>query len=89
MQLVPSFALYRGLYEFAQYAFKSGYGSGGGLSFSNLNDGYNGMSVAMGIMVRAGVPLMSCVQLLARLYVVPHGVCRAAVKTSEMTDAMF
>lgn len=52
LEIVPSFALYRGLYEFAQYAFKSGFGSGGGLSFSNLNDGYNGMSVAMGIMVR-------------------------------------
>jgi len=50
LEIVPSFALYRGLYEFAQYAFKSGFGSGGGLSFSNLNDGYNGMSVAMGIM---------------------------------------
>jgi ABC-type multidrug transport system ATPase subunit len=50
LELIPSFALYRGLYEFAQYAFKAGYGNGDGLSFGNINDGFNGMSVAMGIM---------------------------------------
>jgi len=26
LELIPSFALYRGLYEFAQYAFLHGYG---------------------------------------------------------------
>ncbi len=26
LELIPSFALYRGLYEFAQYAFKAGFG---------------------------------------------------------------
>lgn len=52
LEIIPAFALYRGLYEFSQYAFKANFGSGGGLTFGALNDGYNGMSVAMGIMVR-------------------------------------
>lgn len=51
LEIIPAFALYRGLYEFSQYAFKAGFGSGGGLTFGSLNDGYNGMSVALGIMV--------------------------------------
>lgn len=50
LEIIPAFALYRGLYELSQYSFKASFGSGKGLNFSALNDGYNGMSVALGIM---------------------------------------
>eukprot|EP00475_Leptophrys_vorax_P042571 TRINITY_DN8020_c0_g3_i1.p1 TRINITY_DN8020_c0_g3~~TRINITY_DN8020_c0_g3_i1.p1 ORF type:complete len:732 (+),score=84.28 TRINITY_DN8020_c0_g3_i1:161-2197(+) len=49
MELVPPFALYRGLYEFSQSAFIGNYqGSKGTLTWSNA--GQYGFSAAMGIM---------------------------------------
>lgn len=43
MELVPGFSLYRGLYEFAQYAF-TGYSMGtSGMKWGNINDSQNGM----------------------------------------------
>lgn len=47
IELIPGFALYRGLYEIAQYAFKAAYGSGQGITWSNLNDPDNGIIPVM------------------------------------------
>ncbi|XP_078428106.1 ABC transporter A family member 7-like [Wolffia australiana] len=43
LEILPSFALYRGLYEFGQYAFSGGYTGSPGMKWSSLNDAHNGM----------------------------------------------
>ena len=44
LELIPSFALYRGLYEIGQYAFRAGYMEGGwGLTWPRTFDQGNGM----------------------------------------------
>ena len=48
IELIPGFALYRGLYEIANYAFRAAYGTGTGITWSNLNDPGNGL---VGVMV--------------------------------------
>ncbi|KAH7366061.1 hypothetical protein KP509_18G061500 [Ceratopteris richardii] len=50
MELLPGFALYRGLYEFSQYAFRANYMGSSGMQWSNLNDSENGIRTVMGIM---------------------------------------
>lgn len=50
LELIPTFSLYRGLYELSQYAFRANYTHSKALTWSGLNDPDNGMSVAMGIM---------------------------------------
>ncbi|MCO5597007.1 hypothetical protein L7F22_051079 [Adiantum nelumboides] len=50
MELLPAFSLYRGLYEFAQYAFIGNYKGTSGMHWSNLNDPQNGLKTVMGIM---------------------------------------
>lgn len=43
MELYPGFALYRGLYEFAQYSFNGSYMGTGGMRWKDLSDSNNGM----------------------------------------------
>ncbi|KAL7139184.1 hypothetical protein ABFS83_09G034000 [Erythranthe nasuta] len=43
MELFPGFSLYRGLYEFSQYAFNGNYMGTGGMEWKDLNDSNNGM----------------------------------------------
>ncbi|KAL3528350.1 hypothetical protein ACH5RR_007672 [Cinchona calisaya] len=43
MELYPGFSLYRGLYEFAQYAFEGDYMGTVGMRWKNLSDRRNGM----------------------------------------------
>ncbi|KAL7098741.1 hypothetical protein ACP275_09G036700 [Erythranthe tilingii] len=43
MELFPGFSLYRGLYEFSQYAFNGNYMGTDGMRWKNLNDSNNGM----------------------------------------------
>lgn len=43
LQLLPSFALFRGLWELAQYAFLADINKGKGMTWSNLSDDGNGM----------------------------------------------
>lgn len=50
MELIPAFALYRGLYEFSQYAFIGNYKGSSGMRWSNLSDPKNGLKQAMTIL---------------------------------------
>ncbi|KAK9805638.1 hypothetical protein WJX72_009637 [[Myrmecia] bisecta] len=50
VEIIPAFALYRGLYEFAQYAFRGSYQNATGLTFARLSDHKNGMPVVLIIM---------------------------------------
>ncbi|KAL7139201.1 hypothetical protein ABFS83_09G034600 [Erythranthe nasuta] len=43
MELFPGFSLYRGLYEFSQYAFNGNYMGTNGMQWKDLNDSSNGM----------------------------------------------
>ncbi|KAF5836372.1 hypothetical protein DUNSADRAFT_6008 [Dunaliella salina] len=43
IELIPAFALYRGLYEFGAYAFVGAYSNTIGLTFDKLDDPKNGM----------------------------------------------
>ncbi|KAK2981524.1 hypothetical protein RJ640_000095 [Escallonia rubra] len=43
MELYPGFSLYRGLYEFAQYAFTGNYMGTDGMRWGDLSDSTNGM----------------------------------------------
>ncbi|KAI9086421.1 hypothetical protein K1719_031505 [Acacia pycnantha] len=43
LELYPGFALYRGLYEFASYAFEANATGNDGMRWKNLNDSVNGM----------------------------------------------
>lgn len=51
MELIPGFALYRGIYEFGQYAFTGNYLGENGMQFSNLGDKDNGIVRAMLILL--------------------------------------
>lgn len=50
MELYPGFSLYRGLYEFAQYAFAGNYMGTNGMRWKDLNDSNNGMKEVLIIM---------------------------------------
>ncbi|KAL9155879.1 hypothetical protein ABFS82_09G035500 [Erythranthe guttata] len=43
MELFPGFSLYRGLYEFSQYAFNGNYMGSDGMRWNDLNNSNNGM----------------------------------------------
>ncbi|XP_057806411.1 ABC transporter A family member 7-like isoform X3 [Salvia miltiorrhiza] len=47
MELYPGFALYRGLYEFAQYSFSGNYLGTDGMRWKDLSDSKNGMRDVM------------------------------------------
>lgn len=51
MELYPGFALYRGLYEFAQYSYNGNYLGTDGMRWKNLSDSENGLSDVFIIMV--------------------------------------
>ncbi|TYJ98619.1 ABC transporter A family member 7-like [Cucumis melo var. makuwa] len=51
LELFPGFALYRGLYEFAQYSFNGNFMGTDGMRWGNLSDKSNGMRDVMIIMV--------------------------------------
>ncbi|WIA37022.1 hypothetical protein OEZ86_014006 [Tetradesmus obliquus] len=46
LELVPSFALFRGLFELGEYAFLAVYRNSYGMSFASLSDPGNGMTTA-------------------------------------------
>ncbi|XP_024438418.2 ABC transporter A family member 7 isoform X2 [Populus trichocarpa] len=51
MELYPGFALYRGLYEFAEYSLQGNSMGTDGMKWGNLSDSENGMSDVMIIML--------------------------------------
>ncbi|KAL2613554.1 hypothetical protein R1flu_025246 [Riccia fluitans] len=51
MELLPPFSLYRGLYEFGQYAFVGKFQNTKGMKWSNLSDKDNGLKVVFIIQV--------------------------------------
>ncbi|KAF4403201.1 hypothetical protein G4B88_027972 [Cannabis sativa] len=51
MELYPGFALYRGLYEFAQYAFNGNYLGTDGMRWGDLSDSKNGLTEVFIIMI--------------------------------------
>lgn len=51
LELYPGFSLYRGLYEFAQYAFNGNYMGTDGMRWGDLSDSNNGMREVFIIMV--------------------------------------
>ncbi|XP_062196627.1 ABC transporter A family member 7-like [Phragmites australis] len=51
MEIIPGFSLYRGLYEFGQYAFAANAMGTNGMKWANLNDSVNGMRAVLIIMV--------------------------------------
>ncbi|XP_047316812.1 ABC transporter A family member 7-like [Impatiens glandulifera] len=50
MELYPGFSLYRGLYEFSQYAFTGNFMGTKGMGWKDLNDSNNGMKDVLIIM---------------------------------------
>ncbi|XP_068647444.1 ABC transporter A family member 7-like [Aristolochia californica] len=50
MEIFPGFSLYRGLYEFAQYAFNGNYMGISGMRWRDLNDADNGIKEVLIIM---------------------------------------
>ena len=50
MELYPGFSLYRGLYEFSQYAFTGNYMGTDGMRWGDLSDSGNGMTDVLIIM---------------------------------------
>ncbi|WOL00337.1 ABC transporter A family member 7-like [Canna indica] len=50
MELIPGFSLYRGLYEFSQYAFSGNYMGTSGMRWKDLGDSENGMKDVLIIM---------------------------------------
>ncbi|KAF8390229.1 hypothetical protein HHK36_024754 [Tetracentron sinense] len=50
MEIFPDFALYRGIYEFAQYSFMGNYIGVDGMRWKDLNDSQNGMREVLIIM---------------------------------------
>ncbi|XP_009803673.1 ABC transporter A family member 7-like isoform X1 [Nicotiana sylvestris] len=51
MELYPGFSLFRGLYEFSQYAFNGNYLGTDGMRWNDLSDGKNGMKEVLVIML--------------------------------------
>ncbi|KAM3405473.1 hypothetical protein ACQJBY_008138 [Aegilops geniculata] len=51
MEIIPGFSLYRGLYEFGQYAFSGTAMGTSGMEWTNLSDPVNGMRTVLIIMV--------------------------------------
>ena len=51
LELIPGFALYRGLYEISQYAFRASYQNTEGMSFAKLSDPNCGVTAVMVIFV--------------------------------------
>ena len=67
MELYPGFALYRGLYEFAQYAFNGIYLGTDGMKWADLSDSKNGMSEVLIIMAVEWVVTLLVVSYLNQI----------------------
>ena len=71
IELIPGFALYRGLYEIANYAFRAAYGTGTGITWSNLDDPGNGLVAVMIIFAVESVLFLVIAWYLEQIY--PQG----------------
>ena len=58
LELLPGFALYRGLYEFSQYALKGFYQGTQGMKWENIRDPENGLKQVLGIMLVEWILIM-------------------------------
>ena len=76
IELIPGFALYRGLYEIANYAFRAAYGSGTGITWSNLDDPGNGLVAVMIIFAVESVLFLVVAWYLEQVYPQGCGVAR-------------
>lgn len=81
MEIIPSFSLYRGLYEFSQYAFTGSYMATSGMRWKDLNDSNNGLKEVLIIMFVEWVLLIFVAYQVASLgsgirrhplYFLPH-----------------
>lgn len=77
LQLIPAFSLYRGLYEFAQYAFEGAYRGEDGMMWTNLGDEENGLLGAMVIMLVEWVLFLLVAMYLDQVLDAGTGVRRA------------
>lgn len=76
IELIPGFALYRGLYEIANYAFRAAYGNGTGITWSNLNDDGNGLVAVMIIFAVESVVFLILAWYIEQIYPQGCGVAR-------------
>ena len=76
IELIPGFALYRGLYEIANYAFRAAYGNGTGITWSNLNDDGNGLVAVMIIFAVESVVFLILAWYIEQVYPQGCGVAR-------------
>ncbi len=58
MELVPGWALYRGLYEISQYAFRANTQDNQGITWSSLSDDNNGLTAVLIIFAVEAVVFM-------------------------------
>ncbi|XP_020227731.1 ABC transporter A family member 7 [Cajanus cajan] len=58
MELYPGFALYRGLYEFAQFSFEGSISGTGGMKWQNLSESTNGMKEVLIIMLAEWIVIL-------------------------------
>jgi ABC-type multidrug transport system ATPase subunit len=72
LEIVPGFALYRGLYEIAQYAFRANYQGGDVATWSTLGDPNNGLAGCMAIFAAEAVLFLAAAWYLEQ--VAPAGV---------------
>ncbi len=70
--IVPGFALYRGLFEISQYAFRAAYSGGMGMTWSKLGDSGNGLPAVMGFFAAEAVIFLLLAWYLEQ--VIPGGV---------------
>ena len=68
LELVPSFALFRGLFEFGEYAFLAVYRDSYGMAFANLGDANNGMAVVWGILAAEWFVFMAAAWYLEQVF---------------------
>lgn len=76
IELIPGFALYRGLYEIANYAFRAAYGNGTGITWSNLSDDQNGLVAVMIIFAVESVLFLVLAWYIEQIYPQGCGVAR-------------
>jgi ABC-type multidrug transport system ATPase subunit len=70
--IVPGFALYRGLFEISQYAFRAAYSETQGMTWAKLGDSGNGLPAVMGFFAAEAVIFLLLAWYLEQ--VIPGGV---------------
>ncbi|KAL4523256.1 hypothetical protein Ndes2437B_g00384 [Nannochloris sp. 'desiccata'] len=70
--IVPGFALYRGLFEISQYAFRAAYSGSQGMTWAKLSDPGNGLPAVMGFFAAEAVIFLVLAWYLEQ--VLPGGV---------------